>query len=142
MLKEQTIQKDAFIKRFSELCLRSGLSGLPKDELDQHILFKSAAIAFKAGGPFSELDVNEKLGYWVSRISQLKGLDYITLRRNLVDNAYLMRSKDGSSYTLGTGPAQLTFDPKIDQIDLEGVLAAAREEIARRKREYLEKTKK
>lgn len=142
MLKEQTITKEYFVKRFSELCLRSGLSGLPKDELDQQILFKSAALAFETGGPFTELDVNEKLGYWVKQVSQLKGLDYITLRRSLVDHAYLLRSKDGASYESGPGAAQLRWEAAIEGLDLEAVLREKREEIERRKREYLEKNKK
>ena len=38
MNANQTVTEPLFLKRLTNLCLRSGMTGFPKDELDQHIL--------------------------------------------------------------------------------------------------------
>jgi hypothetical protein len=140
-MNDQPITKDRFEKRLAELCLRSGSSGFPKDIFDQHILLKSAVLILGQSGTFSEKEVNEKLEYWVRHISQIKEIDRVTLRRRLVDTGYLVRSKDGSSYQVAQpSPKPGWFDAAVDQLDVEQVIEAARSEIARRKKEYLEKS--
>jgi hypothetical protein len=46
MNANQPVTEQLFVKRLTNLCLRSGLTGFPKDDLDQHILLKSAALTF------------------------------------------------------------------------------------------------
>ncbi len=141
-MKNLTVTKEYFVKRISDLCLRSGSSGFPKDITDQHILLKSAMLVLGEQAAFTEKEINEKLEYWVSQVSQIKDLDRVTLRRRLVDTGYLIRSKDGSSYQVAhPGPQAELFEAGIDQIDITQVVEAAREEIARRKRDYLAKAK-
>ncbi len=141
-MEKQFVTKDHFTKRLGELCLRSGSSGFPKDLVDQHILLKSAAMLLGGAESFTEKEINEKLEYWVSYISQIKDLDRVTLRRRLVDTGYLVRSKDGSTYQVAApGPKPDWFDAAIDQLDITQVIEAAREEISRRKREYQQKAK-
>lgn len=142
MDNSKIITTEQFIKRTSELCLKSGMSGLPKDESDQHILLKSMMLAFDAQEKYSEQEVNEKLAYWCSHISQIKDLDHVTLRRRLVDTGYLIRSSDGSSYQAAlSGPFQPIFEEGILQVDLEAVLQAKKEEIERRKQEFMARNK-
>ena len=43
----QSLSAEQFSKRLVNLCLRSGLGGMPKDETDQHILLKSAVLLVK-----------------------------------------------------------------------------------------------
>jgi hypothetical protein len=137
------ISKDLFIKRFTTLCIKSGSSEFPKDERDQHIMLKSAMIQIGPGGPFSEKEINDRLESWVTEICQIPNVDRVMMRRRLVDTGYLKRATDGSSYEIAAPGAQSqTFDEEIDQLDLLEVLKVAREEIARRKREYLEKSGK
>jgi hypothetical protein len=143
MKSDQPISKEHFIKRFTDLCLRSGLKGFPKDEVDQHILLKSAVLTFGQTGSYTEKEVNERLGVWIMQVGQMKEIDQVTLRRRLVDTGYLTRSKDGSAYQIAQpGPQPGLFEDAINQIDLAEVIQTAREEIARRKREYLEKSQK
>jgi hypothetical protein len=138
-----TISKELFIKRFTTLCIKSGSSEFPKDERDQHILLKSAMIQIGAGGPFSESEINDRLEKWVSEICQMPNVDRAMMRRRLVDTGYLKRATDGSSYTIVTAGSQAYgFDEQIDQLDLLQELNAARDEIARRKKEYMEKASK
>ena len=138
----EVITEADFRKRIVTLLVRSGLTDLPKGERDRQILFKSAAIGFKPGMEMTEGEVNEVLGYWSIHIAGLRNYDYISLRRALVDNGYLERRSDGTSYVRSaSGPAGWAFEAGIDEIDLEAMLAAAREEIEARKRAFMEKKK-
>jgi hypothetical protein len=65
------------------------------------------------------------------------------MRRRLVDSGYLLRNTDGSVYRVAQpGPRPGLFDAAIDELDLPAVMAAARAEMERRKREYMEKSKR
>jgi hypothetical protein len=136
------ITKATFTKRLSDLCLKSGLPEFPKNETDQQILLKSAMLMVGQSGSFTEKEINAILQNWINNVCPIKTLDYASLRRYLVDAGYLTRSKDGSSYeVVQPGPGAKLFEADIDQLDPVEVIAAAREEIARRKREYLERSK-
>jgi hypothetical protein len=143
MTNYKPVTKEYFTKRLADLCLKSGLQDLPKDFTDQHILLKSAVLMVgQPGSSFSEKEITEKLELWFLEVGQVKFLDPVTMRRTLVDMGYLSRSKDGSSYQVSQ-PASRTvvFDEQVDRLEVPQVIASAREEIARRKREYLEKSK-
>lgn len=140
MSSAQPVTREYFMKRLVELCLRSGLSGFPKDDVDQHILFKSAVLTLGKSGAFTEKEINEKLKHWINHISRIKNIDHITLRRWLVDTGYLTRNSDGSCYQISqSGPRSQFFDDAIDQIDVMEVIKTGQEEIARRKRDYMER---
>lgn len=141
-MTDNTITKDIFTKRLAELSLKSGLLEFPKDERDLHILLKSAMLVMGQKSNLTEKEVNDRLELWVQDVCNIKFVDRVTLRRTLVDAGYLSRSKDGSSYDVITaGNQKYTFDPAIDQLDPVEVIVDAREEIARRKREYMDKNK-
>jgi len=142
MNSTKPITQEYFIKRLSDLCIKSGLAGFPKDDTSLHILLKSAVITLGKSDLFTEKEVNAKLESWVKDISQMKGMDHVSLRRMLVDSGYLTRNGDGSSYQISQpGPRSDLFDPSIDQLDIKKEIEAAREEIARRKQEFLQKAK-
>ena len=144
MQNDRSITLEYFSKRLADLCIKSGLQDLPKDVTDQHILLKSAILMVgQPGSSFSEKEVNERLELWFLEVGQIKFLDPVTMRRTLVDRGYLTRSKDGSSYQIShPGSSTVLFDEEIERLDVAQVIATAREEIARRKREYMEKSKK
>jgi len=136
------ITKEYFIKRLADLYLKSGLAGFPKDETSLHILLKSAVVTFGKSDSFTEKEVNAKLETLVKDIGQMKGMDHVSLRRMLVDTGYLTRNGDGSSYRVSQpGPRPDMFDPTIDQLDIRKEIETAREEIARRKQEFLQNSK-
>jgi hypothetical protein len=140
MKPEQTVTREYFIKRVAELCLRSGMSGLPKDDLDRHILYKSAVLTFDPQAVFTEKEVTARLGTWIDTLCQIKNIDGVTLRRYLIDTGYLTRSKDGSQYRVAhPGPQPSFFDESIDSVDVPEVIDSARAEIERRKQAYLSK---
>ncbi len=139
----QNMTREQFVKRLSNLCLRSGLSGMPKDEADQHILLKSAALLIGKQATYTEKEINERLQLWLLQVCQIKFFDHVTLRRWLVDAGYLLRSNNGTAYQLAAGgPHPEMFDASVEQIDPLETIRAAREEMERRKQAYLAKSQK
>ncbi len=137
------VTKEYFCKRLVDLCVKSGLSGFPKDDLDQHILLKSAVLIVGPSASFSEREIDEKLKYWINNVGESLKIDHATLRRRLIDTGYLTRNKDGSAYQVSASGKQADlFEAGVEQVDAVQVIANAREEIARRKREYMEKAKR
>jgi hypothetical protein len=136
---EQIITQEFFIKRFTNLILKSGLSGFPKDETDQHIFLKSIILILGKAEFFSEKEINERIQYWILAISKLNKMDHSTLRRWLVDTGYLTRTTDGSRYQIAPGSRAHLFDPAVEQIDIPQALQTAREEIEQRKKAFIEK---
>ena len=140
MIENQPVSKEAFQNRLLTLCLRSGLIGFPKDELDQHILMKSAALTIGASGVFDESEINDRLKFWIDEVSRIPKLDHGSLRRWMVDAGYLTRARDGSRYQVSVPAAQPgLFDAEIDRLDIPALLAEGRREIERRKQAYLAK---
>ena len=141
MKPDQAVSRDYFVKRVAELCLRSGMTGLPKDDLDRHILYKSAVLAFDPHAVLTEKEVTARLETWVHDVSQIKNIDGVTLRRYLIDTGYLTRSKDGSQYRVARpGPQPPFYEESIDSVDVPEALASARAEAERRKQAYLRKS--
>ena len=142
MNNNQPITKEQFEKRLINLCLRSGLTAFPKDDTDQQILLKSAVLLIGDASPFSEKEINEKLEVWTTQVCVIKNFDRVTLRRYMVDTGYLIRNSDGSRYQVSmNGGRPGFFDGSIDQIDILDLLQTAREDIALRKKQFLEKNK-
>ena len=144
MTANQPISKEFFAKRLADLCLKSGLLDLPKDLTDQHILLKSAILMVgQPGVNLTEKEINAQLELWILEVANIKNVDHATLRRRLIDTGYLTRSKDGATYQVAQpGPRSVLFDEAIDQLDIPQVITAARDEMARRKKEYLERAQK
>lgn len=131
-----------FTKRLGDLCLRSGLSGLPRDEASRHVLFTSMVSALPADTPLDQQLVDARLTRWIET-SGVRELDHVTLRRSLVDAGYLARPADGSSYrVVDAPPGRPGCEAGVADVDLANVLRSRREEVARRKAEYLARTGK
>ena len=65
MVTNIPITREYFMKRLTELCLKSGLTGFPKDEMSLHILLKSAVLLMGQPDQLTEKEVNAKLEIWV-----------------------------------------------------------------------------
>ena len=140
MKENQSVSVDYFIKRLIKLCLRSGLSGFPKNDVDQHILLKSVVLTIGLSNTFSEKEIDEKLKYWIKHIGKIKNLDHTTLRRRLIDTGYLTRKSDGSSYQVNLSePQGVRFEASVNGINIQDIITTAQEEIARRKKMYIGK---
>jgi hypothetical protein len=142
MKTQATITKEQFSKRLAALCLRGGSTGFPKNEIDEHILLKSAILIIPSAESYSEAEINDALKYWVEDINTGTLIDHGMLRRRLFDTGYLNREKDGSSYQIARpGPLPELFEAGIEQINVLEVITSGREEIEHRKQEYLKKAR-
>lgn len=133
---------ETFKKRMADLCLRSGLTDFPAKRRDQLVFLKSIAISFRENKTYSEVEVNQIIKGWLTRMNSFLDWDHVMLRRCLVDERFLARNQDGSCYRiLPNGPSGLgiTFDPEINQLDVLEVISEAQQLIAQRKAEYLQK---
>jgi hypothetical protein len=135
------ITTEQYTRRLVNLCLR-GLAGIPKDQSDQHILMKSAAMSINVTGPLTEKELTNRLQNWLTVVKAGNDLDRVSLRRWLVDNGYLTRDSLGTQYEVAQpGPHAALFEPDIEQLDTAAILQAAREEMERKKQAYLQKAK-
>jgi hypothetical protein len=138
----QLISPEQFSKRLVELCLRSNLAGIPKKDLDQHILLKSAVLLLDSAQSLSEKEISARLEVWVHEVCPIQNFDRVSLRRWLIDTGYVTRTRDGAVYQVAQpGPGAHLFAAEIDRLDIPQVIAAAREEIVRRKQEFMRKSK-
>ncbi len=137
-MESSMITCEYFKKRIIDLCLRSGLQEFPSKRRDQLIIIKCIANMFMENKIYIEKEVNEIIKSWLADMSCFSGWDYITLRRELVDNGFLNRNPEGSCYRLSpNGPAGITFEPAVTQIKIKNVLEEGKRMIAQRKMEHL-----
>jgi|WetSurMetagenome_2_1015567.scaffolds.fasta_scaffold196030_2 hypothetical protein len=126
-----------FTRRLGDLCLKSGLSGLPRDEISRHVLFTSMVATLAVDAPLDQRAIDDRLARWI-QASGIPELDHVTLRRTLVDAGYLSRPPDGSVYrVVAHPPGRPRCEAGVADADLAAILAARREEIARRKAAFL-----
>lgn len=132
----------AFRKRLVDLCCRSGLADLPKDQIDQHILFKSMLLLVGRNGPLSGQEMDEKLKQWINQIGGIQKLDHASLRRWLIDAGYITRNSDGTCYQVAQpGPHADWFSAEVDELNVVEVIQTGLEEIARRKQAFMQRGK-
>ena len=112
-----------FTTRFISLVLKG--NGLPRKQLDCHILLMSAVLGLEAGRKYSEKQLNDELGSWSTRFGDNVCLDHVSLRRLLVDDGYLTRDAAGTTYVLKTEGWPHTIDPAIRSLDLQGLIDEA-----------------
>ena len=137
MESHNVLTRAFFTKRLADLCLRSGMSGLPRDDVSRHVLFTSMVAMLPVDAPLHQRVVDARLTDWIET-SGIKALDHVTLRRYLVDAGYLRRRVDGTGYrVVADPPGRPRCEPGVLDLDLAAVLRARREDVARRKAEYL-----
>ncbi len=138
----EAITKQEFTSRLVQLCVGSGLRGIPRKIRDRHILLKSIMLTLELKREYAEHELNEELKTWLREVgTTIRRLDHVNLRRLLVDQEYVGRSRDGSRYWVAMGSRyQALFAPDVDDVDVRGLISAAREEQELRKLHFLEHT--
>jgi len=72
-----------------------------------------------------------------------QGLDFVALRRYLVDEGYLDRSRNGSRYwVMSPGPSPRWFETDVDTVDVFKVVDGAKEDFDKSRRKRGEVRKK
>ena len=132
-----TITVEQFEERMAELCLRSGVTGLPRKPRDQHILLNSVVLTLDRERSYTEREMGDKLAYWLVDIYTSADLDHVTLRRLLVDAGYLARKADGSRYQVANpASAEGIFAPEVDTVDVYESIGRALKRNAERKKAF------
>lgn len=127
-----------FEDRLIRICAGGPITGLPRRQRDQAVVLASAILWMEVGAVYTERDVNDGLRRWLEEVCPSLRVDFVTLRRELVDRNYLDRDASGRHYTLGRGPASLRFDDRIVDVDPAMVIMGAIEKREDRRRTYLE----
>ena len=134
------ITASQFTDRFVSLVLAG--RELPKKQLDRHILLLSSILKLEPGRKYSEKELNEELQIWVIHFGRSFGLDHVTLRRYLIDEKVLIRDPAGGTYELAADGLPYTFDESIRALDLEKLVAEAKQARELRKQQYLKQLPK
>ena len=135
-MSEITVAK--FSDRFVALVL--GARDLPKKALDLNILLLSAVLGLESGREYSEGELNAELQRWILEFGRNFGLDHVTLRRFLIDEKYLRRDPAGKAYQLNPAGPRFSYDPEVRSLDLQLLVAEARQERAKKKQEHMEQS--
>ncbi len=128
------ISVDEFTQRLEALYLSQGGPGLPRRRLDRDILFASIIVPLAVDRTYTEPEVNQALRAWSSGIGRTIDIDYVSLRRYLVDEGYLVRDPAGTMYRVGTEVIAERFEPAIGALDPAALIEAAQERRLQRKR--------
>ena len=109
------------IERFRKLAIKRGL--LPGALLDAspeefHLFLLSVCREFAIAREYTEREVNELIGNWLTSVGAMLDVDQVELHRWLLDLSILTRDSYGRAYTLATVPAHLVkLDADIAQLD-------------------------
>lgn len=141
MARSGEIGRDEFVARLVALCI-GGSSGMPSRHRDAHILLASATLWMEPDALYSEAEINENLRRWLRSVCPSLDLDEVTLRRELVDAAYLVRDDSGRHYAAGPGPSSPRFEPEVASVDPAGVIDSALADREERKRKHMARSER
>ena len=127
-----------FAERFLALVLSA--RDLPKRPLDFNILLCSSVIGLQPERGYSEGELNAELQRWILEFGGGFGLDHVTLRRYLIDEKYIRRDPAGKAYQLDSEGPRFTYDPAIRSLDLQRLVAEARQQRAKRKQRHIQQS--
>ena len=136
-----TITRKEFTERIVELCIKSGLRGAPRKTRDRHILLKGIALSLDLKAEYTEEEMNERLKSWLNEVGgTLRRFGHVRLRRLLIDEEYLGRSKDGSRYWVALASRNhLDFAPDVKDVDVLEVIRLGKEDAEHRKQMYMKR---
>jgi len=133
------ITVEEFNERLCRLGADRGPRRFPRRRRDRQILMKSIVMLLDSAHEYTEPEINDLLIAWKQRIAPAIETDHVMLRRLLVDYGHLERTADGSRYRMGFPASPAIFDFEIDGIDQEAMIAAYREQAARKDRKGRER---
>ncbi len=103
------------------------------------MILASATLWMETGSLYTESEINGGLERWLSEVCPTVELDAVTLRRELVDRAYLDRDDSGANYSPGPGPPEWRFEDAIADIDPAAVMARAAAEREQRREAFFKR---
>ncbi|MBN2381064.1 DUF2087 domain-containing protein [candidate division WOR-3 bacterium] len=142
-MQNKFITKEEFSKRLVQLFAQNRISQYPRKRRDRHILLKSIVMTLSNGKDYTEAEINEEIKAWLVGMHNPPGLDFVALRRYLVDEGYMDRSRNGSRYwVISPGPSPRWFESDVDTVDIFKVVEEAKEDYDKSRRIHGEVPKK
>jgi hypothetical protein len=133
------ITSEEFEKRLIALCLSGTGSGFPKRRRDRSILLLSLVLSMNVPETCSESELNDAIKTWLRNVGRRIEIDHTTLRRTLVDEGYLTRSRDGATYRIRVTNREFDVDPSALDIRPESIIERAELETSARRRLFKER---
>ena len=129
-----------FCERLIGLCLGSGVTGLPRNPESRLLFLKSVVLTLDRDARYAESELDKQLQSWLLHIGSSIRLDHVNLRRWLVDEGFLERTRDGSAYWIGANPTGAhLFDASVEECDPYQTILSGKSIRERRKVEFLER---
>ncbi len=132
-MQNKLITRNDFEKRIIELFAGKRLEGLPKRRRDKAVLLKALSLSLNSSREYKEAEINDLIREWLEKANASKRLDHVTLRRELVDEGFISRPRDGSRYWV-TDPRENLFEEDVDSVDVIATITNAREELEKTRR--------
>jgi hypothetical protein len=117
-----------------------GARDLPRKPLPFHVLLISATLDLQPNRAYTEAEVNSHLQRWTLAFGGNLPIDYVELRRNLIDAGYLDRDAAGARYELRPGGGAFALDAPMDPSDLEALVANERARRSQRRQAYADRS--
>lgn len=133
--KKIKISKSDFKARLIKLCGKSNLIQFPKKYKDRLVLLGSIVMSLKPKKQYSEKSINETIIEWLRKIASKSYLDYVTLRRYLIDFGLLERDPAGYRYYVAESKISDFFEKSIRTIDAFSLVKEFRTQKETRSRE-------
>lgn len=90
--------KEQVEKVFRRLLKGGPMRRMPKSRGDLQVFLALAASALDPQTQYDEPELNERLIEWMTGFTDLVVMDHVTIRRYLVDYAYMLRDISGTRY--------------------------------------------
>lgn len=133
---DEIISTTEFEARLPYLCVTRQGGGLPRKRRDLHIVLRSVALLLERSVSYTETSFDDALIRWLQEVGYNFRLDHVTLRRTLVDYAYVLRDPAGTRYRVA-GDHDDLFDPLIDTLDPVFIIEEAMAKREAKRKAYL-----
>lgn len=126
-----------YAERVAKLFGRGMAVTLPKQQPDQLALMGAASFALDPKRRFTEPEINDALAAWLQQVSPKGGLDYVSLRRYLIEFRFLARESDGRAYWVDQDELAQEFDPAVFDLNTDDIIQAFKQAEAARRAQWL-----
>ena len=112
------MDSETFRNRLVELCLSSGMTGLPRNPEDRLLLLRSVVLTLDRDARYNEKQLDDLLISWLTHVGTSITLNHVNPRRRLIDEGLLECTRDGAHYWVVESPtATQLFDASVENCD-------------------------
>ncbi|MBD3647690.1 MAG: DUF2087 domain-containing protein [Pseudomonadales bacterium] len=127
------IDKSDTVAALKRMLKGGKLTNIPRRKSDRDLLLALAAAQFARESAYSESDVNVLLDGWLKSFCSPRHVDYVTVRRYLIDLGYLRRDAGGRIYKLYPARLDGEITPEAARVEPRKILTELELERGMRK---------